>query len=392
LGEYLLAHPRFPALRSLRLDGKREDLNEMGEVMELPLQQLAPYQLTGVLQALGQGHAPALETLALRDWHVDMGSVAALGPVIGEGKLPALSALELKRCGFRSADFRAIVDGLVAGPGQLRCLLFSCPLGSPFSDGDAQHLGSALKTGGGGLGQLEDLGLMLPSGWVSVLDGLVGGAPCARTPRAIYVKRAHGGRGGEFDTLVKGLGAGAFPHLAKLVLHTEARPPLMCELVEAFVSLKAKGTPSCLAELRFVCGPYKFDTRCFERLTPVFDMGALPHLKILELGQLKRPNYYDVYDDNYFPEITAAGFIRDWTRFGPKIKLERLGFPAAFEGYNFGWTGGVDDFLAALANPAFCPFLIDLAKDGWVCWSCESDAALEKRRQKKREAQERAAM
>lgn len=77
LGEYLVSHPAFPALRSLRLGGTREVVAE---------------QVADIVQALGQVRAEALKELEILEFGVPFG---ALGVVIGN--MPNLSTLRLVR-------------------------------------------------------------------------------------------------------------------------------------------------------------------------------------------------------------------------------------------------------------------------------------------------------
>ena len=84
LGEFLLHHPNFVALRSVLLEER--------EVRSGTSNDPCP-DMAGICLALGQGHAPAIEELQVNDWGIVI--LRALVPIIGQGKLPQLASLEV---------------------------------------------------------------------------------------------------------------------------------------------------------------------------------------------------------------------------------------------------------------------------------------------------------
>jgi hypothetical protein len=356
LGEYLLAHPSFPALRSLELAAEDEwDSPEAG------------VEMTGVLQALGQGHAPGLKLLVLMGWQAEMGSVAPLGHAIREGKLPYLSYFYVLWCQLRSEDFRAIVDGLRAGPVQLQCSELSPYHRSPMG-GDVPYLADALAAGGG-LGQLEELRIGVDTGEDdAIVEALTGGAPCARTLQALSLDTFWGHDDAVY-TLLKGLGE--FPRLTKLELEVRQKEPrFMHALARALISLKAKGAPSRLAELRLELNTY----HCLDELGYVFNVQALPHLTTLEITDSMLADSEEGVFFSYEP----------WFALRSKIKMERLGLLLSLDDKPEAKEG----FLKAIADPRFFPSLLELTSWPYGVSKEEVEAAFETRWQKKREAQE----
>lgn len=172
LGEYLLAHPNFSSLRSLRLSGTgargststtSRPMNEMWRALEL-------------------GHAPGLHEMGLDFWDgAGGGWVGLLASVIGQGKLPELSSLDFYNCYSGDDSFRALVDGLQMAAGlRLRQLHLG---GCSLSDDEMKYLTGAIKAGGG-LTHLEEFSGSR-GGSAIIMEPLAHGAPCARTLRSL---------------------------------------------------------------------------------------------------------------------------------------------------------------------------------------------------------------
>lgn len=91
LGQYLLAHNDFGALRSLVIGGEKE---VRFRTREGAFQQ----PLAAICQAIAQGHAPNIEELEIKGWSRETASLMPLINILHDGKVAGLMRLKLVRC------------------------------------------------------------------------------------------------------------------------------------------------------------------------------------------------------------------------------------------------------------------------------------------------------
>jgi hypothetical protein len=357
LGGYMLQHPNFAALRSIKLLdvnlGSDSTVNE----------------LKGVLQALAQGHAPVLQELQVWKWHEQAAGLllAQLGQIIHQGRLPGLCSLTLAGGGLQPGDFAAVLDGLGQHQRLRRLHVEIKP-----SAADPICLAAALQVSGG-LGALQELHVRaakyhhLPGEWDPVLLALAADVPCARTLRALTL-----GPGCFSDDALRSFMASLRSnHFSTLQsLNIDGGSSVKHGLPMSLLALANEGAPSRLKHLVF--SHPRLTTDFLDALTPVFQAGGLPDLVTLEIeGDMSG----------------GTAFIEAWRALGPIIKLEQLRL------FGSGLvTPGLRVVLhEALTDPAFCPFLrsppLLKSRADWRDgrWK-EEEAAFERRRRKREDA------
>jgi hypothetical protein len=323
LGAHLQRHT-FGALRSLSLGGMRDRRDR---------RQVA---IAGVLAALAQGRAPALEELTLHNWTPEMEGVAPLVQA-----MPQLVSLTLSQCDFAPAGFCALVDGLGALTG-LRHLQLTLV---NVDQAGIQHLAGALRTGGG-LGRLESLELPLYEEKRTrdhldpIMHALVGGAPCAGVLKSLACGLSDAGMG----AFIVGLRDGRFPKLELLGMGNLTVDALR-DFVDALVAMAGEQAPAFLANVKLQSrqGSTQLTLAvCMEHFAAAFEADAL--LLLTEL-------YMEVYSD----KTTKEGLERVcglWRAAGDKVKLEVLRTTVHKLGNH-----AMSVFLDAIADPGFCPYL-----------------------------------
>lgn len=327
LGQYMLEHADFWALRTLRIMGNRRVNPE-----DAPLGGLG-----SICDALAQGRAPGLEEMTLDAWETKLGRISEIGRVIGDGALPKLASLSLLR--YSGYDFRGLVNGLCKAPqaAMRRLRIHDVAL----TEGEASHLAKAVEEGKG-LSRLEVLEWPYDADRGSwVLDALVRGAPCARTLRTLHIdgQFLHANEGRVF---LQALGENALPCLQKLTLEGDwLEEGILRDFSEALVRLVERGTPSPMKTL--ILDP-SMDSECqrLDALTSAFAAGGLPWLTHLHAPIDWRPGY------------TEDAFLQEWTALGPRIRLEAVRFHL-FD------NATRRRLLEEAANPAFLPFLSSLS-------------------------------
>lgn len=326
LGEFLLGHPKFVALRSVYLEGESQSTGAC---------EYMPPDMAGICLALGQGHAPAIEELKVNDW--GLGILRALVPIIGKGKLPRLTSLKFSCEGYEG--IHELFESLRALP---HVRLKRLQIGGYGMDENAgRSLIETLKFGGA-LSELEELEIPV----VQVeFDGLIvgalaAGAPCSRTLRAL---RLHCAKTDKTHTgaFLAAMGCGAFPSLTTLKLAGEWMDSVAVgELGKALLDQAGTGAPSHLREL-WLGGVANNPLSWLDELTPAFAADALPFLTHLRLG-----------GGNDLNDAMPPPFLKGWTALGRKVKLEVLEF--------FCGSVSMDNeqrIVAAFEDPDFLPFL-----------------------------------
>lgn len=350
LGQYLRLHPDFGSLRSLVLDGKREYIMSDDDDDDDDETHL----LLNIFVAFHQGRVPLLEELKIIRLVKDTKSLGLLAVVIDDAKLPALSQLMFND--VPSEGVLAVMRTLRESHVGL-CGLRLCNV--EFDEIEAQLLACMLGEGAGAFRWLEELTLVgMNEDWSPVVEALAHGAPCAETLGLLRLCGWKSVQSSTLEAFLRAVGGGGFPSLENLVLgKLGVGLEGMQQLEGALVEAVDKGAPSSLRVLDIYDDT--LDISCLDALTPAFKAGALPRLTSLDLlSQKKRianPNIA-------FPEA--------WVELGPKIKIEWLGLDMVLHDV---WQPGSDSksqILAALANPAFCPFLRGLTgfpsgTDGW---------------------------
>jgi len=322
-------------------------------------------QRAGVFQALAQGHAPMLETLQLKGWTPETVPLQSLGLALTQGKLPRLANIDMGGCKFGSADLQALVDGLQATPKEQLSILHIYDL--KVSETDWEYLGRAIEAKGSGLAGLEELVLGKKDGdWTPVVKALASLTPCALKKLETWRGQTKAGPRAFFQ----GLGRGAFPALISLELnHSDPDIDLVRELAAALLSLAARGTASQLKRLTIINKGLDMD--CLSNLTPVLAAGGLPAMTDL-----------CVYGGRALAVgLESGGFFDAWKTAGSQIKLESLTlkFPMSVE--------DEAQFLQALADPAFCPSLLECGLHGSINNPLRVAAAFATRRRLQQEAQ-----
>lgn len=339
LGQHLLEHADFGALRTLRV---------MGRQSGSPKDAL-PGGWCFVCDALAQGHLPGLEEVTLDEWENKVGPISEVGRLIGDGALPKLASLSVLR--YRGYDFRGMVDGLCRAtqPALRRLILHEIPL----TEGEASHVARAIEEGKG-LACLDVLEWPYDADrgcWV--LEALGGKAPCARTLTALSLAGDH--LTAEqvraflwaFDQNM--VGENAFPCLQKLRLEGEwMNEGMLREFSDALVRLVENGNPAGLKMLD-LGSQFEGEFMLLEALTPAFAADGLPSLTHMSAPLNWTGNYYNERGG----EKEANSLFGQWAALGPRIRLEVVTFTMYDKSPR-------RQLLEALANPAFLPFLLRL--------------------------------
>lgn len=367
------AHTGFPRLHRVVLVGD-------GMMLYNPLTHSSTRLVGEAIDALVACRPPLLRELEIHRCGPLQHAFASLGrDGVRNGAFPHLQTLTLSHCKLDDDDFATLMEALrqSGGPVALQALALNEVW---LSQMDLTLLASALKAQHGKLRNLRCLDLHIRGEeWGDKLWGGMGPdfdssgpsilpLPCFRTLQTLGVRGNMMGKQG-IASLVQGLGQGFLPALQTLTLYlgndAHATDNLMGELAAAWALQHAHGATSRLQELHVQ--HHSLSVGCLHELTPLFRNGALPSLTVLDVRQ--HGNESSKYTDDQ-----AASFLREWTALGPRVKLEHMTIVA------FMTSGVRDQFLAALADPDFCPFLQNLS---WIPFLRTPDVqqGLEKRRQ-----------
>ena len=168
--------------------------------------------------------------------------------------------------------------------------------------------------------------------------------------------------------VINGLRHNAFPRLRDLRLENVAlNEERVKGLVDALLEVAAGGSPPKLCSLTLKGRDLSIES--LDAFIPLFEAGAVPHLRRLELYVTSLGDY-----DRAWPQ-----FFDDWTALGPQIRLKSLQLDVQLSGKTRA------RFLHALSDPAFLPCLRTVPRAPGNVLRKAVDARLETR-QRKREA------